>query len=99
MQKIIGSLLVTLVFLGAGCENIPLDNNKQEVYKSNAQKSVEAQGFTDVKMGSGSADIFFGCSNEDSLLNSERFSAKNINGVTVDGVACCGWLKGCTIRF
>jgi hypothetical protein len=95
------ALLAVFGFLETYASMIIKEPVAQEIkeYKSTAQKAVEAQGFTDVKIGEGSGNSFFMCSDSDSFINSERFTAKNINGVQVDGVVCCGWFKGCTVRF
>lgn len=39
----------------------------------------------------------FSCGEDDTFKDS--FTATNPNGMTVSGTVCCGFLKGCTIRF
>ncbi len=57
-------------------------------------KALEEQGFSDVKIGS---RAWFGCGHDDNF--NSHFTAKNVNGRQVSGVVCCGFWKGCTVRF
>ena len=93
MKKILFTLLA-VSFLGAGCEE-PL----QQGTKSRAEQALENQGFTSIEMGKGGSSPVFACSDSDSLLNSSSFTALNAKGTRVEGTACCGWFKGCTVRF
>lgn len=62
--------------------------------KDDAQRAVENAGNTDVKMGS---RAWFGCSDSDAA--GFHFTAKNSQGKDVSGISCCGWWKGCTVRY
>jgi len=62
---------------------------------SKAKQAVLDEGYTDVVS---EGPPFLGCGQDDSLLNSERFTAKNQNGKELKLVSCCGWFKGCTVR-
>lgn len=59
-----------------------------------SRKALENQGFTDIEFH-GYAP--FTCSESDSY--STKFRAKNTKGQQVEGVVCCGVLKGCTVRW
>jgi len=61
---------------------------------SEEMKAVKAAGFTDVVMTGWKP---FACSESD--LPGEGFRAKNVNGAIVTGTVCCGWVKGCVLRF
>lgn len=56
--------------------------------------AVTRAGFTEVKPGRLTA---FGCSDDDKV--GRLFTARNAQGVVVEGQVCCGVLKGCTIRY
>lgn len=58
-----------------------------------ATSALEAQGYTDVKIGGYS---FWGCGDKDDFRSS--FTATGVNGKPVEGVVCASWLKGITIR-
>ena len=55
---------------------------------------IESQGYSDVKI---EGVAWIGCSKEDSFK--KKFTAKDRNGRTVEGVACSGYLKGTTVRI
>jgi hypothetical protein len=57
-------------------------------------RALEAQGYRDVRIGS---HAWWGCGRDDSY--SSHFIATNPLGKRVAGVVCCGWTKGCTVRF
>jgi hypothetical protein len=57
-------------------------------------EALKAQGMTDIVLGD---RAWWGCGRDDSF-NSE-FVATNAQGKRVSGAVCCGWLKGCTVRF
>jgi hypothetical protein len=59
------------------------------------RNAIDNQGFTDIQVGD---PAYFACG-EDDGNGGRYFSAKNSNGKTVHGVVCCGWSKGCTIRW
>lgn len=54
-----------------------------------------------VKSGYSEVETFghdlFACSEDDNFAT--KFRAKNPQGITVTGVVCCGYFKGCTVRF
>lgn len=58
------------------------------------RRTLNAAGYTDIQIGGYAA---FACGQDDTY--STRFSAANPRGVIVEGVVCCGLLKGCTVRF
>lgn len=41
----------------------------------------------------------FRCSDGDSWINSATVACENQLGVVVEAYVCCGWIKGCTVRF
>ena len=59
-----------------------------------ARKTLYKAGFTDVQVGG--VDLF-SCGEHDYM--GRKFTAKNPQGVVVDGTVCCAMLKKCTIRF
>jgi hypothetical protein len=59
-----------------------------------SEEALGKAGFYDIQMTGYS---FFGCSEDDTFKTG--FRAKNVNGMEVEGVVCCGVLKDCTIRF
>lgn len=61
---------------------------------TDAKRALRNQGFTHINITGMS---FFGCGKDD--LPGRTFRAKNPHGDTVEGVVCCGILKGCTVRF
>lgn len=61
------------------------------------QKSIEilrTQGFSSIELD---GFVPFACSDSDSFV--QGFRAKNAQGLPVNGVLCCGFFKGCTVRF
>lgn len=78
-------LTVMAVLLVAGC--FTSDDE--------TMRTVEAQGFTEVRLG-GAAP--FRCDGKSDKVG-QHFSAVNPAGRRVEGVVCCGVLKGCTVRF
>jgi hypothetical protein len=65
--------------------------------KSRAEQTLEAEGYTDVKM-TGTAIV--GCDKEDSMLTSKTFEATAPGKSRVKGRVCCGlWLRGCRVRL
>lgn len=57
-------------------------------------RTLQSSGFTEIQT---TGYRFFGCGDSDTF--STGFRAKNPHGETVEGVVCCGWPKGCTVRF
>jgi hypothetical protein len=55
---------------------------------------LEKSGFTDIQT---TGYVWMACSDDDGTHTG--FLAKNPQGVIVEGVACCGWMKACTVRF
>ncbi len=76
--------VILLCLLAAGCD----------VSDADLAHTLKSQGFTDI-MPAGHA--WFTCSKDDSFAS--KFVAKNAQGVDVHGAVCCGFLKGCTVRF
>lgn len=60
----------------------------------NTARTLKASGFTDITVTGYEP---FGCGQGDTF--STGFRAKNPKGDQVNGVVCCGLLKGCTVRF
>ena len=63
---------------------------------SRQRNAVAALGLKDVTL---KAPSWLMCGKDDNLFMSNNFEATNINGVHVHGTVCCGFMKGCTIRF
>lgn len=61
-------------------------------------KTLRALGIHDAD-GGGNGSPGFQCSDTDSLLNSTAFRGTGADGEKIEGVICCGWMKGCTVRF
>ena len=59
-----------------------------------AEIAVTSAGHTDVSIGRWA---WFACSKGDTY--SWHFTAKNVQGNPISGVACCGILKSCTVRY
>lgn len=58
------------------------------------RETAESMGFTNVQIG---GYAFFQCSDDDKFQT--EFQATNPQGRRVNGVVCCGLLKGCTLRL
>lgn len=85
------SVLVTIFAIGFGMQAEMNCGSPPPMAKA----AVEAQGFSDVRVGEWEA---FSCGQGDTL--SRRFTAKNPAGNRVSGIVCCGmFFKGCTIRW
>ena len=61
-----------------------------------AYVAVSSMGMKDIVLGGAP---LFACGKDDSLIMSHSFTATNIVGVKVAGNVCCGFFKGCTVRF
>lgn len=62
---------------------------------SKAARAVMDEGYTNLV----STGIpLFQCSDSDSTFFNEGFDATNMSGKRVHVIACCGFLKGCTVR-
>ena len=61
---------------------------------SATKDALKSQGFTEIETN---GYAVFGCSDDDEFHT--KFTATNPNGQRVTGVACCGWLKNCTLRW
>lgn len=59
-----------------------------------SEQTLRDAGFTDVKITGYSP---FMCGQDDDF--STGFIAANPSGKAVEGTVCCGFMKGCTIRF
>jgi hypothetical protein len=82
-MKAIVLALIASVFL-SGC--FPMSD-------SAATHALDNQGFTEINL---EGMAFFGCSEDDYFR--KKFTAKNVNGRSVSGVVCGGFLKGATVR-
>ena len=82
MKKVL--LIAILAFMFVGCTS-----------SSDAQRALDAQGFTDVTY---TGYDFLACSKDDVFHTG--FRAKNAQGIYVEGTACSGLLfKNTTLRF
>ncbi len=89
-------ILQVIVWLGLILLFGVISINGCEVDDNTARKTVEAQGFKDVKLGGTST---FSCSEDE---RSRRFTAVNSRGDSIEGVVCCGFSgcgKACTLRW
>jgi hypothetical protein len=59
-----------------------------------SRKTLDNLGFTDVVFTGYQP---FACG--DDYVFETGFKAKNPNGKSVEGVVCCGALKGCSVKF
>lgn len=62
--------------------------------EESSAKALSNAGFTDIQFNGYS---YFDCSEDDTYAT--KFTAKNPNGLIVEGTVCCGYFKKCTIRF
>lgn len=62
---------------------------------SDSKEALVKSGFSNVEIGEDHA--FFECGSGD--MSSMSFTADNPRGDRVNGTVCCGWFKGCTVRF
>jgi hypothetical protein len=94
--------LPLLLIVGLSCENssVPPSVNvtpaQPAKLEERQERAVRSAGLREAKS---TGMPLFECSDSDSMLNSEGFEAKNMAGDIVKGTVCCGWLKGCTVRF
>lgn len=58
------------------------------------RRTLSDAGYTDIEVG-GFAPFF--CGRDDVFAT--QFTATNPLGNRVRGAVCCGWMKGCTVRF
>lgn len=64
--------------------------------KQHALDLLRAQGYTDIRV----EDVnVFACGHGDVPNESAAFRALTVSGIRVEGEVCCGWAKGCTIRY
>ena len=61
---------------------------------SDSETALHSAGFSEVVVGD---HAYFECGRGD--VSSLAFTATNPNGDRVSGTVCCGWFKGCTVRF
>lgn len=61
-----------------------------------ATNTLQASGFKDISLRQPS---WFACGKDDSIFMSNDFTATNPVGAQVSGTVCCGFFKGCTVRF
>lgn len=62
--------------------------------ESGARRALESQGFTSITF---TGYRWMSCGRDDDFATG--FIATNPTGKRVDGVVCCGLMKGCTVRF
>lgn len=61
---------------------------------SRQERILWEDGYENIVLG---GPPIWGCSDDDSFINSNDFTATK-NGHAVKGVVCCGWFKDCTVR-
>lgn len=93
MQRIKDIALVTGVILIIGLA-LALYIAALNGLKDDAEQAVINAGNTDVNVG---GRDFFACSKGDAV--GWHFTAVNAKDKQIEGTVCCGWLKGCTVRF
>jgi hypothetical protein len=76
-------IVALLVILSAACSD-----------EEAARRTLDNAGFTDIETTGYEA---WSCGKDDST--STGFRARNPRGKIVTGVVCCGYSKGCTVRF
>ena len=77
-------LAIAILFTLSACGTAP----------DRSYETLEKSGYTAIEIG-GYAP--FACSEKDKYHT--KFTAKNSQEQVVNGVVCCGWFKGCTVRF
>lgn len=85
--------LVVVVMLG--CSSSQSTSTPQPAPPSKQVYVLEKLGYKNIQLST--ADPW-ACSEDDSWLNSSSFTATGPNG-PISGTVCCGWLKGCTVRY
>ena len=85
MWKVVAlaAVLMGLLIAVCGCEDA-----------DRARQTLEDYGFTDINVGGYDA---WSCGDDYTFSNS--FEATNANRRRVKGTVCCGYLKGCTVKF
>jgi len=83
--------LILLSAALAACVGITLAIGRSD--NDVTRKTLHSAGYSGVVAGGYS---LFGCGDD---FYRTRFVAIDPSGQTVNGVVCCGILKGCTIRF
>jgi hypothetical protein len=58
------------------------------------RQTLESHGFRDIQITGFEP---FDCGKHEDFATG--FRAKNPHGIYVQGTVCCGWMKGCTVRF
>ncbi len=64
--------------------------------ESRVRNTLSSMGFKDASLRPASWTV---CGKDDSLFSSNDFTATNPLGTQVSGTVCCGFMKGCTVRF
>lgn len=98
MKSFFTCLLAVLLCLLAACETTGAQNPGAST-SDKQTRAIRALGFTDIRVGAGNSSPWMECADSDSYLNSKSFTARTKEGELVEGVVCCGWIKGCTVRF
>lgn len=65
------------------------------VTSDQATEVLQKSGFTNITIN---GTNIFSCGKDDNM-NGANFTATNSRGMVVNGVVCCGLMKGCTVRF
>lgn len=76
-------VLIGFLFAWCGCEDA-----------DRARETLENYGFTNIDVGGWEP---WSCGDDYTFVNS--FTATNSQKRRVSGVVCCGYLKGCTVKF
>ena len=74
---------VLIIFLLTGC-----------TAPDRTKETLEKAGYANIETGEYD---FWSCGKDDDFAT--KFTADNPAGQRVSGTVCCGFLKGCTIRF
>lgn len=76
---------------------IIIPNVMQPSVEPRAIQALEDEGYSEVDIyDTGWGGAWNGCGDSDN--RSAQFGALNVKGKRVEGVVCCGWMKGCTVR-
>lgn len=92
-MRLVGWLLVVVGLLLAGAALVAAVDGGCGVGEEGV-RALEAEGFRDIVIGD---HTWWKCGRDDSFAS--NFIATNPLGRRVAGAVCCGWAKGCTVRF
>lgn len=96
---ILGATILFTVWLVSGCvqsgpQPQPV-STPQPAPPSKQELVLTRLGYKNIQL---SAASVWACSKDDSWVNSNDFTADGPNG-PISGTVCCGWMKGCTVRY